>query len=295
MKLILSCLLISFCVFALSEYVEVLPDVYLYNQTIEDSLNFGANYITKQAIDKKVIPPGNYSIANLTKVEEQALKNGVDYRFYVTILSTHKVNVTGRYTVYYRYSNQSFKVVSQRYNYKFPQELKNLTDTPYFWEDYQFPIDIPEEEEWICEEVETEWDCEETENEWNCEETENEWSCEEDDWICEEVENDWGCDEEDVEELPVENPIEEEEIVVIVDPPTEEEQPTEEQEEEIIVIVDPPEEQPIEEEEDDVIVETEEDAEEPPVETPPEEEDTVVVVVEEEDVDVNVKVDVETP
>ena len=194
-------LALAFCVLASAAYVELEPKDYLDNDIVEDGLNYGANYIIQSAINRNVLPEGNYTVVNLTKVEEQKLTNGLNYRYNVHIQSTNGVNVRGRFTIYYRNSNQTYKVVSQNWNYRYPSDLNDLENEEYYWEDYEFEN---EEEEWTCEEVEEE-------NEWTCEEegTNEEWTCDE---------------EETVEELPTEepeNPTEEdfpeEEIVIIVD------------------------------------------------------------------------------
>jgi len=143
-KLTLIILAMAFCQLATSAYTDVTPESYLENQIIEDSLNFGADYIIRQAIGRNVLPEGNYEIKSLTKIEQQLLKNGVDYRFHIHIASTNGVNVRGRFTVYYRYSTKVFKVVSQHYNYNYPSDLKDLENEEYNWEQYDF--EIPDEE-----------------------------------------------------------------------------------------------------------------------------------------------------
>jgi len=138
-----------------AEYTVIDPKDYDDNKEIQDCLNFGGQYIIEKAVDKDVIPKGDYEIKNITKIEENRLVNGADYRFYIDIVSEEGVNVNGNFTCYYKYKTGEMKVVSYHYDYHYPSDLKNEEGEEFCWENYEFENNEESpivNEEWLNEE-----------------------------------------------------------------------------------------------------------------------------------------------
>jgi len=112
-------LLIAFLGLAASQFVELQPSQYESNQTILESLNFGASHITKDAVERNVLPDGEYEIILVSKVEEQVTENGTDYRFNLEIAGPRSAHLVGNVTVTVNGTDGSKQVVDYFYSYYF--------------------------------------------------------------------------------------------------------------------------------------------------------------------------------
>jgi len=105
--------------FAASQFIELQPAEYENNKLILDSLNFGASYIMRHAVQKDVLPDGEYEITLVNKVEQQTLENGTDYRFTLEIAGPRAAHVDGWVTVFIAAGTEDKEVTFFSYSYYF--------------------------------------------------------------------------------------------------------------------------------------------------------------------------------
>ena len=119
MKSFACILLIAFFGLAASQFVELQPSQYENDQTILESLNFGGSHIIKNAVEKDVLPDGQYEITLVSKVEEQVTQNGTEYRFNLEIAGPRSAHIVGNVTVSVDGTDGSKLVVDYFYSYYF--------------------------------------------------------------------------------------------------------------------------------------------------------------------------------
>ena len=144
MKSFLILLTFFFCQLAVFQatYTLIDPSNYTKVEGLQDSLNYGGRTFILKEVRKANIPSGTYQITDVNSIEQDVLKNGVDYRFNLSIYSVDMgTKVKGHVVVYYKWSDKSMKVVSYHYDYTYPT-------AEFEWQDYDFE----EVEQWDCSE-----------------------------------------------------------------------------------------------------------------------------------------------
>jgi len=155
MNLFFSFIFIAILGFSTSKYVELNSTEYAFDYEVLNSLDFGARTIVNNLVNEKKIPPAEYIVFALDKVERQELVHGADIRLAARLNSITGVfvEINTTFTVYYKYGQQPEnseeeaieeateiggpiihapvetapvgypeKVVAYNYNYRYPRE-----------------------------------------------------------------------------------------------------------------------------------------------------------------------------
>ena len=149
MKSFASVLVIAFLGLAASQFVELQPVDYENNQTILESLNFGASHLMKDAVERDVLPDGDYEITIVSKVEQQVSENGTEFRFELDIAGPRNTHVQGDVTVGFEEVTGEKKVTQFFYRYYYDlidsetgeayEDTESANEEAEFsWEWYEF-------------------------------------------------------------------------------------------------------------------------------------------------------------
>ena len=106
MKLLIFSLLLATCSIIDSQYVDVPPSEYAFDDQVKQSLDFGYQWIVTDLTDRDVIPRGDWYLAELNNVEKLERSDGVNFRFGAKILNFQKSRIEGSFTVYYQYPDE---------------------------------------------------------------------------------------------------------------------------------------------------------------------------------------------
>ena len=107
MKLYLIALLLATFTYVNTEFVELQPADYAFDDQVRDSLDWGYKWIVEDATNRDLIPRGDFYVAELNSVQKQERNNGdgADFRFNTLIRSRQRTRVEGSFTVFYKYRN----------------------------------------------------------------------------------------------------------------------------------------------------------------------------------------------
>ncbi len=119
MKTFAFVLIIALFGFASSQWIDLQPVEYENDDAIQKSLNFGASYIVRKAINNGVIPEGEYKVVKVTKVEKQVTVNGTDDRFNLEINGPRDATLIGNVTVTIWATTGELEVTDYFYSYYF--------------------------------------------------------------------------------------------------------------------------------------------------------------------------------
>jgi len=157
MKTFAYVLLIALFGLATSQFIQLQPSEYDDDPTIQESLNFGASHIIRQAVDRGVLPEGEYEVAVVKKVETQVTVNGTDYRFNLEMAGPRDATIDGNVTVTIWIADGKMNVTDYFYSFYYNRYDNGEGETGEV-------ENIGEEEEIISGENEFVWDYYEFEN-----------------------------------------------------------------------------------------------------------------------------------
>jgi len=158
MKILACILIIAIFGFASSQFVELRSSEYGGNQTILNSLNFGASHLMKDAVERNVLPDGDYEIILVNKVEQETLANGTNWRFNLEIAGPNDAHIEGSVTVFYDSATRENEVAHFFYNYYYnvvgsndsedDGESLGVDEDDFSWEWFDFEEKDDEAGQW---------------------------------------------------------------------------------------------------------------------------------------------------
>ncbi len=151
-------LIIAIFGFASSQFTELQPSEYEDNQTILNSLNFGASHLMRDAVERDVLPDGDYEIILVNKVEQEFVSNGTNWRFNVEIAGPNNAHVEGNVTVFYASTTGENEIAHFYYSYYYnvvgsndgedDGESLGVDEDDFSWEWFDFEEDKDGDEQW---------------------------------------------------------------------------------------------------------------------------------------------------
>lgn len=168
MKAFTCVLILAIFGFAACQFTELQPSEYENDQTILESLNFGASHLMKDAVQRDVLPDGDYEITIVSKVEQRIVENGTEYRFELDIVGPRNTHVEGYVNVinlldgdrevvnfFYRYY---FDLINSETGEAYEDLESGNEEAEFSWENYEFEMGGEEmnfneedNEQWVIE------------------------------------------------------------------------------------------------------------------------------------------------